>query len=105
MESNTPGPQKAFSVDESRRQISYFGTVIELSKHEYAILKTFVSRPGHVFSRERLMELCWDEPETSLDRTVDAHIKNIRNKLRAAKDDVDPIVTHRGVGYSLRESL
>jgi two-component system catabolic regulation response regulator CreB len=51
------------------------------------------------------MELCWDEPDTSLDRTVDAHIKNIRNKLRNIKPDLDPIVTHRGMGYSLKEEL
>jgi two-component system catabolic regulation response regulator CreB len=58
-----------------------------------------------VFSREQLMEMCWDEPESSLDRTVDAHIKNIRNKLKAVRPDIDPIITHRGMGYSLKEGL
>ncbi|MGD0915839.1 MAG: winged helix-turn-helix domain-containing protein [Thermodesulfobacteriota bacterium] len=55
--------------------------------------------------RFSIMELCWDEPDTSLDRTVDAHVKNIRNKLRNVKPDLDPIVTHRGMGYSLKEDL
>jgi two-component system catabolic regulation response regulator CreB len=98
-------PAQAFQVDESRRQILYFGSSLDLSRYEYALLKTFIRRPGHVFSRDQLMELCWDEPDTSLDRTVDAHIKNIRNKLRNIKPDLDPIVTHRGMGYSLKEEL
>jgi two-component system catabolic regulation response regulator CreB len=94
-----------FQMDESRRRISYFGQELELSRYEYAILKTFLNLPGHVFTRDRLMELVWDEPEVSLDRTVDAHIKNIRRKLKELRPDLDPILTHRGVGYSLRDDL
>ena len=63
-----------------------------------------MSRPGWVFSRDQLMEMAWEEPEASLDRTVDTHVKTIRAKLKALRPDVDPIQTHRGVGYSLRES-
>ena len=51
------------------------------------------------------MDLAWDEPEASMDRTIDAHIKNIRAKLKVINPDVDPIMTHRGVGYSLQEDL
>ncbi len=96
-------PQRVFHVDESRKQIFFFGNPLELSRYEYTILKTFIRRPGHVYSRNQLMDLCWEEPDCSLDRTVDAHIKNIRNKLRAVNPEVDPIVTHRGMGYSLKE--
>ena len=92
-----------FVVNTSRRQVTYRGQPLELSKYEYEILTTFIRRPGHVFSRDQLMELVWDSPESSLDRTVDAHIKNIRAKLRQAVPDADPIVTHRGTGYSLRD--
>lgn len=95
----------AFAVDSSRRTIAFFGTALELSKYEYEILRRFIERKGHVFSREQLMNLVWEQPETSLDRTVDAHIKNIRAKLRAVRPDLEPIVTHRGSGYSLREDL
>ena len=49
------------------------------------------------------MERAWDSPESSLDRTVDAHVKSLRAKLRAVRPDVDPIRTHRGMGYSLKE--
>lgn len=95
----------AFAVNASRRTITFFGSTLELSKYEYEILKRFVERRGHVFSREQLMSLVWEQPETSLDRTVDVHIKNIRAKLRAVRPDVDPIVTHRGAGYSLRDDV
>ena len=96
---------RAFRLNESKRQISYFGTPVDLSRYEYNLLKPFIHRPGHVFSRERLMELAWDEPEASMDRTVDAHIKNIRAKLKNIAPDIDPIITHRGVGYALKEDL
>jgi two-component system catabolic regulation response regulator CreB len=98
-----PASHAAFEVDESRRQISYHGRPLELSRYEYEILATFIRRPGHVFSRDQLMAQVWEQPETSLERSVDAHIKNLRSKLKAIRPDKDPIVTHRGIGYSLDE--
>jgi two-component system catabolic regulation response regulator CreB len=94
-----------FTVNTSKRAIAFFGTALELSKYEYEILRRFIERKGHVFSRDQLMDMVWEQPETSLDRTVDAHIKNIRAKLRAVRPDLEPIVTHRGAGYSLRDDL
>ncbi len=102
---NSANASPSFTLDESRKQILFFGKILDLSRYEFAILKTFILRPGHVYSRDQLMNLCWDEPECSMDRTIDAHIKNIRNKLRAVRPDMDPIVTHRGMGYSLNEGL
>jgi len=96
---------QTFRVNESKRQISYLGQPLDLSRYEYNLLTLFIHRPGHVFSREQLMEMAWDEPEASMDRTVDAHIKNIRAKLKNIAPDMDPIVTHRGVGYALKEDL
>lgn len=98
-------PVEAFTVNASKRVIAFYGTVLELSKYEYDILRQFIERKGHVFSREQLMNLVWEQPETSLDRTVDAHIKNIRAKLREVRPDLEPILTHRGSGYSLRDDL
>jgi len=100
-----PPESSIFTVDESRRRITYLGKPLDLSRYEFNILKTFIKRPGHVFSRDKLMDMAWEEPEASLDRTVDAHIKNIRAKLRSIEPDSDPIITHRGIGYSLREDL
>jgi two-component system catabolic regulation response regulator CreB len=48
------------------------------------------------------MDQVWGSSQTSLERTVDAHVKSLRHKLRAIAPDLDPIETHRGLGYSLR---
>ncbi len=92
-----------FAVDEERMEIRYRGGLLQLSRYEYRILKVLLARPGKVFSRDELMERVWDEPGSSLDRTVDAHIKTIRAKLHAIDPDGDPIRTCRGVGYSIAE--
>jgi len=97
--------RQIFEVRDPKRQILYHGKLLELSRYEYEILKTLIRRPGHVYSRDQLMDLVWEQPEASLDRTVDAHIKNIRAKLKAIMPADDPIATHRGVGYSLKEQL
>jgi two-component system catabolic regulation response regulator CreB len=105
---SAPGDKRtedAFVVNTSKRTIAFFGSTLDLSKYEYDILRKFIERRGHVFSREQLMQLVWEQPETSLDRTVDAHIKNIRAKLRILRPDLEPILTHRGSGYSLRDDL
>ena len=101
----SPSFEPVFRIDESKRVIFYFGVPMDLSPYEYNILKTFIRRPGHVYSRNQLMDLAWEEPEASMDRSVDAHIKNIRAKLKAIKSETDPIITRRGVGYSLKEDL
>jgi two-component system catabolic regulation response regulator CreB len=95
----------AWQIDGAKRQITYFGRLLDLSRTEYDLLCIFIRRPGQVFTREQLMAAAWDEPEASMDRTVDAHIKNLRAKLKAANPDIDPIVTHRGTGYALKEDL
>lgn len=92
-----------WQVDEARRCIFFHGARLDLSRYEYNILEVFLRRRGQVFTRDRLMEAAWDEPEASMDRTVDAHIKNLRAKLKLIRPGEDPILTHRGIGYSLRE--
>ena len=92
-----------FTVDEERCLIRFQGVALALTRNEYRLLKTLVARPGRVYSRDELMTAAWDDPGASLDRTVDAHIKTLRAKLREVAPDADPIQTHRGLGYSLRE--
>jgi two-component system catabolic regulation response regulator CreB len=92
-----------FTVDAERCEIRYHGTPLQLSRYEFRLLKVLIQKPGRVYSRDQLMELAWEEPDTALDRTVDAHIKTLRAKLRGVRDDEDPIRTHRGLGYSLKE--
>jgi two-component system catabolic regulation response regulator CreB len=96
---------KVFEVDEGKRQIRFYGRVLELSRYEFGLLRTLVRRPGHVYTRDALLELVWDGSSDSLDRTVDAHVKTVRAKLKAVAPTLEPIRTHRGVGYALAEDL
>jgi two-component system, OmpR family, catabolic regulation response regulator CreB len=95
----------AFRIDDGKRSIHYYGRALDLSRYEYGLLKTLLSRPGFVFTRERLLQLVWDDDTDSLDRTVDAHVKTLRAKLKAVAPSLEPIRTHRGVGYALAEDL
>lgn len=100
-----PTPGTPIQVDDGRRQIRFYGRPLELSRYEYGLLKTLASRPGHVFTRDTLLERVWDDPGESLDRTVDAHVKTLRAKMKAVAPGLDPIRTHRGTGYALAEDL
>lgn len=93
-----------FQLDRERCLITFFGQALDLSRQEYRILAVMINRPGMVFSRDKLMEMAWDSPESSFDRTVDTHIKTIRAKLNAIHPDANAVVTHRGLGYSLKVS-
>ena len=92
-----------FRIDEERCSISFRGVALDLTRYEYRLLRTLVTKPGRVYSRDQLMAAVWEDPGASLDRTVDAHVKMVRSKLRAIAADADPIQTHRGMGYSLRD--
>ena len=92
-----------FYYDDKRNLVFYQGVQLQTSRYEYRILKILIDHPGWVYSREQLMEKAWDEPDMSELRTVDAHIKNLRHKLKAITPDCDPIITHRGSGYALKE--
>jgi two-component system catabolic regulation response regulator CreB len=78
--------------------------LLELTQYEYLILKLLLQQPERVFSRAQIMDRVWQAPETSLERVVDTHIKSLRTKLRAVNEDMEPIKTHRGLGYSIRLS-
>lgn len=100
----TAGAPAGWLHDEAKCRISFKGHGLDLTRNEYRLLATLLAQPGRVFSRDQLMAAAWDDPGAALDRTVDAHVKSLRAKLRAAVPEEDPIVTHRGLGYSLRES-
>jgi two-component system catabolic regulation response regulator CreB len=94
----------SFVVDVARAKISYAGVPLELTRYELLLLQFLIAHPEQVFSRAQLLERVWDAAQTSLDRTVDAHVKSLRAKLRAIAPDRDPIRTHRGLGYSLEHN-
>jgi len=90
-----------FVIDEHRALIHYHGQALQLTRYEYLLLKYLLSQPERVFSREQIMQAVWSEPQASLDRVVDTHIKTLRSKLREIREDTNPITTHRGLGYSI----
>jgi len=89
-----------FEWNEEQRSICWHGENLKLSRNEYALLAALLNHPGRVYSRRQLMEIAWEEPEASMERTVDTHVKTIRAKLKDICEE-DPIITHRGFGYSL----
>lgn len=90
-----------FVVDEIANRILYCGQYLELTRYEFLLLKTLVNQPQRVYSRNQLMDLVWANAEDTLERTVDAHVKTLRAKLRQVNSETQAIVTHRGMGYSL----
>ncbi|MDD4911458.1 MAG: two-component system response regulator CreB [Sideroxydans sp.] len=89
-----------FEVDETSARIHFCGTTLDLTRYEFLLLKMLLSHAGRIYAREVLMDAIWREALDTSDRTVDTHIKTLRAKLKAVRDDLDPIVTHRGMGYS-----
>jgi two-component system catabolic regulation response regulator CreB len=98
-------PAQPFALDDERRQIRYYGRALDLSRYEYGILRLLVLKPGRVYTREELLAKVWDDDSDSFDRTVDAHIKTLRAKLKAIAPQLEPIRTLRGSGYALSEEL
>ena len=72
-----------------------------MTRYEYLLLKLLLAHPDRIFSRELLMDKVWGNALDTSDRTVDTHIKTLRAKLKLVRNDLDPIVTHRGMGYSV----
>ena len=78
------------------------GEDLGLTRNEFRLLEVLAKRPGRVFNRDELLELAWEDPGASQDRTVDAHVKQLRAKIRLKDPDLDPIETRRGFGYSMK---
>ena len=86
------------SLDLQRHEVSVKGRKVELTSTEFRILQLLASKKGWVFSRDKILDYLWGNEKTVVDRTVDVHIKHLREKLGAAAKLVKNI---RGVGYKL----
>jgi len=95
-----PEKPAKFAVDRDGLRIAYHGRWLALTRYEYLLLALLLERPGRILSRPQIMAAVWQDDGESLERTVDTHIKTLRGKLRAVRDD-EVILTHRGLGYSL----
>lgn len=96
-----PASPSRFAVDGDGLRIAYHGHWLNLTRYEYLLLALLLERPGRILSRGQIMESVWQDSGESLERTVDTHIKTLRGKLRAVRDDEEVIQTHRGLGYSV----
>jgi DNA-binding response OmpR family regulator len=86
------------SLDFQRHEVSVEGKRVELTSTEFRILKLLASKRGWVFSRDKILDHLWGNEKTVVDRTVDVHIKHLREKLGAA---AGLIKNMRGVGYKV----
>jgi two-component system catabolic regulation response regulator CreB len=95
-------PTGTLHHERSAMRISCHGKPLDLTAHEYKLLVVLMEQPGRVFTRDQLLDHAWQDPGSVTDRTVDAHIKSIRAKLRAAHLGAEQLIeTRRGLGYSL----
>jgi two-component system alkaline phosphatase synthesis response regulator PhoP len=85
-------------------EATYFGEPLNLTAAEFKLLSVLAGNPGRVFTRLQLMDSAFGESYEGYGRTIDAHIKNIRQKmLRLAPKSSSPLMTVRGVGYKLEK--
>ncbi|MFH1714700.1 MAG: response regulator transcription factor [Elusimicrobiota bacterium] len=87
-----------FVLDNDRHEVILKGKKIDLTTSEFKILQLLASKKGHVLSRDRILEHLWGDDKIVIDRTVDFHVKNLREKLGKYGKLVKNI---RGVGYKL----
>lgn len=87
-------------IDQGTHTVSFQGQPIELTPKEFELLYMFLTNIGRVYSREQLLELIWGIDYEGDARTVDTHVKNLRDKLRKHGVEVNSIIkTVWGVGY------
>jgi two-component system phosphate regulon response regulator PhoB/two-component system alkaline phosphatase synthesis response regulator PhoP len=87
-------------IDLDKFEVTSGGAKVELTATEFKILQLLASRKGRVFSRDQILDFLWGNEKAVFDRTVDVHIRNLREKLGAAASLIKNI---RGVGYKLEE--
>jgi two-component system catabolic regulation response regulator CreB len=90
-----------FTLNLDSNELYFNGIVLELTRNEFHLIKHLLQNPKKVYSRSALMNAVWEVPESSSERTVDAHIKSIRKKIKAIDPDWDRLKTQRGFGYSM----
>jgi two-component system, OmpR family, catabolic regulation response regulator CreB len=95
------GEASAFEIDVSGQRARYANQWLDLTRRELHLLQLLLQSPGRIYSRETLLDRVWGRDAESMERTVDTHVKTLRAKLRSADPARDPIVTHRGLGYSI----
>ena len=93
----------AVELDQEAHQVTVAGAPVDLTPTEFDLLEVLMSRPGRAFSRSELLERVMGDAAYVLDRTVDVHIKNLRQKIEPNSSKPRYILTVRGVGYKFSE--
>jgi len=89
----------SITLDTAKREARKNGVPVDLTMKEYDLIEFFMKRPGKVFSRETLLDLVWDYDYQGDIRTVDVHIRRLREKLEPNPAQPEYILTKWGVGY------
>lgn len=95
------GTNADFRLDAAAMCLYYQDSVLDLTRSEFHLLSALVERPGQIFTRRQLIERVWSDNHPSDDRVIDTHVKSLRAKLHSVTPEHQPIITHRGFGYSI----
>jgi DNA-binding response OmpR family regulator len=90
-------------IDPARRRVTVDGREVELTYVEFELLRALAERPGRVFTRQALLERLWGDSDYRDPRTIDVHIRHLREKLERDARRPEYIFTVRGVGYRFRD--
>lgn len=102
LEENAAKPAVGIRIDEEGRTACVEGRELRLTRIEFDLLSTLAGAPGRAWSREELVERIWGLDFPGEERTVDTHVKNLREKLKRAGKSSDLIETVWGYGYKWR---
>jgi DNA-binding response OmpR family regulator len=89
-------------LDQESRRLFILGREVNLTAREFELLELFVTNPNKVFSREKLLELVWGADYPGDVRTVDVHVRRLREKIEANPSEPKYVHTKWGVGYYYR---
>jgi two-component system response regulator BaeR len=92
-------PSHGFHVDEAGRRIGWQEHWLPLTPVEFRLLRQLVHRPGHVFSRDRLIDSVYESAHDATDRAIDSHVKNLRRKIAKVRPQGAGIASVYGLGY------
>ncbi len=90
-------------IDFLKRNVFVGDEKVDLTYKEFELLRTLVGHPGRVFGREVLLQLVWGDADFRDPRTVDVHIRHLREKIEPDPHDPEYIFTVRGAGYKFRD--
>ena len=95
----------AITIDPAKRAVTVDGERAQLTYVEFEVLHTLASHPGRVYSRQALLEAVWGDSAYREPRTIDVHIRHLREKIEADPREPAYIFTVRGVGYRFRDTM